>query len=93
MAVWSVYRRDERLSSNPLVDMVVAFCAAGSILDIYRRGRDNYGLCSVVRKGEYAKARRGLFGKERTDHHAAGGQSFNVVGVWGASGGNRANSL
>jgi hypothetical protein len=93
MAVRGIHCCDAHLCPIPLMDIVVACCAVGRILDLYRRWRDDYGVCRVMPKGEYAPARRRLFGEGRAGEDAAGGQSFNVVGVCSLSSGIGTDSL
>lgn len=87
MAMWGLHRCDERLSPNPLMGMVMALLDANGVLDFYRWWRDDDGICRIAPEGEYATGPIGFSGKGWRSQNAAGGQTLNVVSVWGPSGG------
>ena len=82
-------RRNALLCRDSLMDLDVCvdFCAESSVVGLYRRRSDDDSFRFLVRKGEYAPRRARLFGERWKSEDAAGGQTFNLVGIRGPCGG------
>lgn len=83
MAVRSLRRRNALLCHDSLTDgdVGVDFCAESSVVGLCRRRGDDNSFRFLVRKGEYAPRRTGLFRERWKSDDAAGGETFNVVGI------------
>lgn len=87
MAMRGLRHRNALLCHDSLMDVGVDFCAESSVVGLYRRRSDDDSFRFLVRKGEYAPRRTRLFGERWKSEDAAGGQTFNLVGIRGPCGG------